>query len=79
MTTTTKLQALHCYYIGVQAKSLDKHTLAIEWLLEAKRLATIEGKVIDIPDINAELVETIKLVRQLIYKNQLQGHFYDKY
>ena len=69
IATAAKLQAFYCYYIGLRAKSQKKFTLAVEWLLEAKLQATIERKLVDIPAINAELVETIKHVRQLSYEN----------
>ena len=65
MPTTTKLQASLCYNVGVRAKAGKKYTLAVEWLREAKQQATMEGKMAYIPAINAELVETIKNVRQL--------------
>ena len=68
IASTTKLKANHCHYIGLVAKLWKRYTLAVEWLVEAKRLATIAGTAVeDIPTINADLVEIIKQVKQLTY------------
>ena len=43
---------------------LKKYTLAVEWLLEAKLLASGDGTM-DIPTVNAELVVTMTEVSHL--------------
>ena len=61
-STKTRLRAVHCFYIGLVAKTRKMYTLAVEWLMEAKRLAR-RDRTEDIPTISAELVETIKEVK----------------
>ena len=53
---------MHCLYIGLVAKFRKQYTLAVEWLREAKRLATVERTRQDIPTVQAELIDTIKEV-----------------
>ena len=64
MPTQTKLQAIHCFFIGRVAKLRKKYTLAVEWLMEAKRLGRRDGTV-DTPTVDAELKKTINEVKQL--------------
>ena len=64
--SAAKLRSNHCRYIGLVAKVRKKYTLAVDWLVEARRLARIDA-LADVPTINAELVETIKEVKPLLY------------
>lgn len=73
MVSKMRLQSYHCYYLGLMAKSGKKYTLAVEWLMEAKRLAQIDGTTEDIPTINAELVETSKNVREPFFKSHFKN------
>ena len=55
--TRTKLDAVHCRYIGTGAKSvLKQFALAVEWLKEAKRLAKIGGTT-KISNVQADLLD----------------------
>ena len=59
------LQSNQCRYIGLVAKVRRKYTLAVDWLVEATRLARIDA-LADVTTINTELVETIKEVSRLV-------------
>ena len=57
----TKLRAVHCFYVGLLAKSRMEFTTAVEWLKEARRLAKIDATV-DVSTVQTELIDTIKSV-----------------
>ena len=60
--TGVTLVALDCLFIGFVAKFNRKNTLAIDWLMEAIRLAIIDGTV-GVSTVRAMLMDTIKQVK----------------